>query len=111
MDVFDNSFAKPIDRAPENAIWFYNMGAESQEIKEIFSRIAPPYNRNLLDIDGVYLLYGPHGAYQITKDTIFWMPNDIYQVEMISEHPWPDDYIDGLDSDPRVMRITIPFVS
>lgn len=103
-----NTFADPQERIPENAVWFYNMGAETAAVQDSFAQVVPPYSKNFLDIDGVYLLYGENGAYQVTKDTVFWMPNSNYQVEMISENPWPDDYIQGLDTQKRVLRLTIP---
>jgi hypothetical protein len=111
ISLIGNAFAAPADRIPENAIWFYNVSKESADFQKVFSTLKEPYSDCLLDINGVYLLYGPEGAYQVTKDTIFWMPNDNYQTASVSEHPWPDDYIPGVDVAPRTLRLTLSSVS
>ena len=111
IDTFQNSFGSAEDMVPDNAVWYYNVAAD-EEFKVVFDRVITPYNQNLLDVDGVFLLYGGQGAYQVTKDTVFWMSNINYQIEMVSKNPWPDDYIDGVElAKERIMRLTVPFAS
>lgn len=93
--------------APEGVKWFYNIKAEDGDFQELYSLVSEPYFEVLLDVDGIQLLYGPEGAYVLTSDTVYWMPNDNYQIEMVSKNPWPDDYIDG-DEVNRSMRLTVP---
>ncbi|NDB66003.1 MAG: hypothetical protein EB168_10130, partial [Euryarchaeota archaeon] len=107
LPVSQANIVKPGMRVPEGAVWFYNITQEDAHFQELYSLAAEPYSQNVLEIGGVALLYGDEGAYQVTKDTIFWMPNDNYQIEMVSKHPWPDDYVDG-DEVRRTMRLVIP---
>jgi hypothetical protein len=108
ISVLRNSFATPADRVPESAVWFYNLSKESSDFQNLFNTLKEPYSDCLLDINGVYLLYGKSGAYQVTRDTIFWLPNDNYQTHSVSKNPWPDDYIPGVEARSRTLRLTLP---
>lgn len=94
---------------PDGAVWFYNMPAESLNVQDLYSALQNPA-QSVLDLNGVPLLYGPEGAYMLSEETVFWMPNDNYQIEMVSQNPWPDDYVPGVTDSERVLRLLVPAV-
>jgi len=96
ISEFENTIGAPEDIIPQGAIWFYNKYQDT-DFKNIYDKkISEPYEANILEVNGVELLYGSEGAFSITKDTVFWLENKNYVVEGIQKNPWPDDYIDGL---------------
>jgi len=93
---FENGIAEPIDAIPEHALFYYNIDAD-KDFKLFFKKyINKPYNNNILELNGMMLLYGSAGAYSVTKDTVFWLENKNWTIEGTQQNPWPDDYIDGL---------------
>ena len=108
ISEFENTIANPVDSVPSEALWFYNRGADSL-FDLFFNKVATPYSLNLLELNAVMLLQGSSGAYDVTKDTVFWLNNSNASLEGVQKNPWPDDYIDGLDpSYPPVLRLILP---
>jgi hypothetical protein len=88
----------PGAEVPTNAKWFYN-APEDENFEDVFALVTEPFEQNLLDLNGIYLLFGEGGAYQVTEDALYWMANENYIIEGISQNPWPSDYVEGLDVD------------
>ncbi len=96
ISEFENSIANAEDSIPDGAVFYYNIDADP-DFKLFYGKyLTKPYQNILMELNGVYLLYGDNGAYAVTKDTVFWMPNNNASIEGTQKNPWPDDYIDGL---------------
>ena len=95
LSSIPNILSIPVDRIPDNALWFYNIQADT-DFKDLFDRIETPYYRNVIYRDGIALSYGEGGFYEITSDGLYWLkPEDTSSG--LPENPWPSDYIDGID--------------
>ena len=109
ISEFENSIADPVDSVPIEAKWFYNRGADT-EFAKTFKRVKQPYSSNILEVNGLEVLYGEGGTYAVTKDTVFWLENNNSAVEEIQKNPWPDDFIEGTTVSYRpTLRLIVPF--
>jgi hypothetical protein len=84
-----------IDPVPADTKFFYNIDKHS-ELKALFP-LGDPLNTHVLSHEGKKLPYGITGAYQLTRDTIYWndfVPGVFSEYGVVGNAPWAVDYVD-----------------